>query len=458
MSAAQPALLFVNPWVADFTAFDFWLKPYGLLEIAAIVRKAVEAEVRFIDCLDRAHPSIPKPLRSKPDGRGHFWKEEIPKPEILRDVPRKFSRYGIPRDAFSAALGEMAPPEAVLLTCSMTYWYPGVQEVVEVVRRKWGSVPIILGGIYATLGQGHAQRHSGADIVLAGPGENAVLPVLADILGEPRVRPTAYPSIRDWPRPAFDLLRNHAWLPVLTSRGCPFRCTFCASAKLFPGFERRNPEDVVAEIEAHHLNFGTRNFAFYDDALLLGKAGHVVPLLEGVARKGLPVALHTPNGLHIREIDDHLAALFWKAGVKSIYLSQESTGPAVLRESCPKVDPGDLERAAASLIRAGYNRRELNVYLIAGLPNQSAAGIREDILFVRRLGLRPHLAFFSPIPGTPVWDELVRAGKIPTDADPLLHNKLTFPYLWGDVDPAVWDSIRLSLTAVDPGDRVGKGG
>jgi len=446
MSAARPVLLFVNPWITDFTAYDFWLKPLGLLEIAAVVREAVEAEIRLVDCLDRTHPSLPKPGRFKPDGRGHFWKEEIPKPEILRDVPRKYSRYGIPPAAFVADLERMPTPDAVLVTGTMTYWYPGIQEAVEIVRRKWGRVPVILGGIYATLCGDHARRHSGADVVVAGPGENAVLRVLADILGPARVRPASYASIRDRPRPAFDLLQNHAWLPVLTSRGCPFRCAFCASSALFSGFERRDPLDAADEVEENFRRFATRNFTFYDDALLLDRSAHIVPFLEAVVRKELPVAFHTPNGLHLREIDDGLAALFRKAGVKSVYLSQESTDPAVLRESCPKVEPGDLERAADCLERAGYDRRELNVYLIAGLPNQSATSIREDILYVRRLGLRPHLAFFSPIPGTPLWNDLVRGGKLAAGADPLLHNKLAFPYLCGDIDPDAWEKLRDGST------------
>lgn len=442
MSPRRPVLLFVNPWITDFTAYDFWFKPYGLLEIAAIVREGVEADIKFIDCLDRAHPSIPKPLRSRPDGRGHFWKEEIAKPEVLRDIPRKFSRYGIPRPAFMAALDSIAPPEAVLLTGAMTYWYPGVQAAVEIIRSKFGSVPVILGGIYPTLCESHARSQSGADIILAGPGENAVLPLLSDILGPSRVRGREYGSIRDWPRPAFDLLGSREALPILTSRGCPYRCSFCASSRLFPGFERRDPADVAAEIEASHLRFGTRNFAFYDDALLVGKEEHAVSLLEAVARKGLSLALHTPNGLHVREIDDALAGLFWKAGVRSIYLSQESTDPAVLRESCPKVEPGDLEKAVESLVRAGYKREDLNVYLIAGLPNQTPAGIQEDVLAIRRLGLRPHVAFFSPIPGTPVWEDLVRAGRMAPDADPLLHNKVK------------WNV----LTAVAAGGKVVEGG
>jgi radical SAM superfamily enzyme YgiQ (UPF0313 family) len=232
------------------------------------------------------------------------------------------------------------------------------------------------------------------------------------------------------------------WLPVLSSRGCPLRCSFCAGRLLFEGFEERPPADVAAEIAEAQARFGTRHFAFYDDALLLHKKERIIPLLEEIVRRGLDLNFHLPNGLHIREIDDELARLFKRAGVKSIYLSQESTDAAVLAESCPKVGEGDLERAAAWLEKAGYARGDLNVYLIAGLPDQDAAGIRADVNHVRGLGLRPRLAYFSPIPGTDAWRALVAAGRLDPDADPLLHNKAAFPYMGGSIAPDDWAALH----------------
>jgi hypothetical protein len=49
------------------------------------------------------------------------------------------------------------------------------------------------------------------------------------------------------------------------------------------------------------------------------------------------------------------------------------------------------------------------------------------------LSAKPHLAYFSPVPGTSTWNKLVNLGVLNNDADPLLHNKLSFPYIWGDV-------------------------
>ena len=440
-------LLIINPWIYDFTAYDFWLKPLGLLYVAALLENAGRFRLSFIDCLDRFHPGLGKPAVQKPDGRGPFPKEEVPKPALLDAVPRRFSRYGIPVRLFEEELGRVPRPDAVLLTCTMTYWYPGVQAAIELVRRRFGAVPVILGGIYATLCPEHARAQSGADIVVAGPGERGVFAALRDALGDGVPPGPDFSGLDALPAPAFGLLRDRTWLPVLTSRGCPFRCTFCASHLLAGGFEQRAPASVAAEIENHRALFGTRHFAVYDDALLLDKDRHAVPLLETIAAAATPVRLHAPNGLHIREIDGPMARVFRAAGFSSLYLSLESADASLVRERTPKTSPDDLPGALDALEAAGYQRRDVGVYLIMGLPGQSAGSVDESIRFVRGLGATPRVAFFSPIPGTAEWDTLARTGVVSEGTDPLLHNKIAFAYLKGDVAPAEFERINRLAAA-----------
>lgn len=171
----------------------------------------------------------------------------------------------------------------------------------------------------------------------------------------------------------------------------------------------------------------------------------MVPILEAAAERALPVSFHTPNGLHVREIDAGLAALFRRAGVRSVYLSQESFDESLLGRACPKISPDDLEKALRHLQAAGYPRGEVNVYLIVGLPRQDAGLVRESIRIVHRLGARPRLAFFSPVPETEEWRRTVASGRLSENADPLLHNKLAFAYLWGDECRRDFEGFRSVL-------------
>ncbi len=435
-------ILLVNPWIYDFTAYDFWLRPLGLLYIASLLRKHTHFRLDFIDCLDRHHSLSRKEGKTKPDGRGPFLKEEVPKPSVLKDIPRKFSRYGIPTQLFLDRLEQIPRPDIVLITCTMTYWYPGIQVVAELIRKKYGQVPIVLGGVYATLMPEHARTFSGADIVYQGPGEKNIFSLFREILGDSSSLDYRYEALEEVPWPAFDLLPAKDVLPVLTSRGCPFNCSFCASPLLNENFEQRTSSSVISEIEHHYREHQTRNFAFYDDALLVRKNKHIIPLLKELIQRNLPVFFHTPNGLHLREIDSELASLFKKANFQSLFLSQESIDENVLTKAGSKVSEGDLEKALVHLEKSGFRRREINVYLIVGLPGQDIAGVRESILYVQSLGAIPKLTYFSPVPGTKEWEEIVEKGCLAQDADPLLHNKIAFLYLSAEVSSQELRSLK----------------
>ena len=438
-------ILLINPWIYDFTAYDFWLKPLGLLYIAAILKNHTNFSVSFIDCLDRCHPLLTKKLPIKEDGRGPFFKEEVSKPQVLATIPRKFSRYGIPLSLFNNELDQVPPPDLVLLTCTMTYWYPGVQTAVEQLRKKFGRVPIVLGGVYPSLLPHHALTQTGVDKICQGPGENQIFSLINDILGDGKCPELYFETLEEMPAPAFALLRNRHALPFLTSRGCPLRCSFCASFLLCKRFEQRSAASVVYELEILSRQHKVRNIAFYDDALLLNKQKHIIPILRGIIQKKIPTAFHTPNGLHVGEIDLELASLLKKADFRSLYLSQETFEEKVIKESCPKISPGNLDRALDHLEKAGFMRKHINVYLMVGFPDQEIAGIKEGILKVLSLGAKVRLSYFSPIPGTADWEKIVTRGDLDENDDPLLHNKLVFPYIWGNISPDEIESLKKMI-------------
>jgi radical SAM superfamily enzyme YgiQ (UPF0313 family) len=441
-------VLFINPWVFDFTAYDFWMKPLGLLRIAAIVEKYTAAGVSLIDCLDRFFPGMPAKMKRRADGRGPFYKEEVSKPDVLRPVPRRFSRYGLPVSLVEEELGRIPRPDLVMLSCSMTYWYPGVQLAVDLVKRRFGrNVPVVLGGVYATLCPEHARSESGADIILSGPGENLVLPLIREMFGDASAARVEFNSLADLPDPAFHLLPSTEILAVSTSRGCPNSCSYCAGCLLFPGFEQLPHRRAVELIRTLPERFGTRHLAFYDDALLVNKARHFLPILAGMRETAGMMAVHLPNGLSVRGIDRATARLLRSAGVRSIFLSQESMDDGWLRDTgSEKVSPRDLASALAHLEKAGYRRSEISVYLLVGLPGQGTDAIRESIVRVKELGARATLAYFSAVPGTREWSKLIRKGLLRDDSDPLLHNKLASPYIFGTIPPEDLLSLKsLSL-------------
>jgi radical SAM superfamily enzyme YgiQ (UPF0313 family) len=416
-----PSLLLINPWIYDFAAYDFFARPLGLLYLAGLLRARGYA-VYFLDCLGAPH------ARTGPFGTGRYPKEIMPPPPPLQGLTRRYGRYGISEAAFRARLAQVPTPSAILVTSLMTYWHPGVAAAIRLARERFPDVPVILGGIYATLCPEHARQHSGADRVVAGPGEAAILGILEEITGFSPPEPS-FPDLEDLdslPYPALDLLDHPSYILVLTSRGCPLDCNYCASRQLQPVYRRRRPQAVAAELIYWQDQWGLVDAAFYDDALLVGAADHLLVILEELARRGRTFRFHTPNGLHARLISGEVAQWLKRANFATLRLGVETTALGDARLDA-KLEAGELEAALANLREAGFAPAEIGVYLLMGLPDQAEAEVAASILRVKELGATPVLAQYSPIPGTALWPRAVATSRYNLTADPLFQNNSLFP-------------------------------
>ena len=423
---SSPHILLVNPWIHDFAAYDFWAKPLGLLTLAGILRQH-GFRISYIDCLDRFHPNAASTDMHARQGRGPYMKTKIPKPRGLEDIQRTFSRYGIPPEWFHGDLKTLDAPDLIMVTSLMTYWYPGVRETIRLIKNVFPGVPVVLGGIYATLCHDHAVRHSGADLVVAGPGTGSVLDLAAGYT-EYSPLPAYDPEDLDTlPYPALDLQHKINYAPLLTSLGCPFACAYCASHILAPKRMLRSPASVVAEILHWHRNHGVIDFAFYDDALLVNARRHIIPILEDLIRRDLKIRFHTPNAVHIREITQLTADLMFAAGFETIRLGLETTAFDKRSNLDHKVNAREFSRAVACLRQAGFSRNQIGAYLLTGLPDQSLEAVEASIRVVRQAGITPVLAHYTPIPHTSLWHQATVASRYDLDSDPIFTNNALFP-------------------------------
>jgi radical SAM superfamily enzyme YgiQ (UPF0313 family) len=386
-------VLLVNPPVFDFTAYDFWLRPYGMLRVAGQMQHS--CRLSFFNFL----------VVSKKDawGRGRFLESIISKPKPLSDIPRKFRRFGKPRLEFQQYLCTQSF-DAVLIQTYMTYWYPGVQEVIEDIRALQPSAKIILGGVYATLCPSHA-RSLGADLVVEGVDLEPLWKILSI---EPERR------IPYWP-PEFTDVGI-----IKITEGCPFHCTYCSTPLLWKGFTCRPLADCLDEF--HQLiQMKAGNIAFYDDALLFQADGILVPFLEEVIKANNRIFFHTPNALNARFLTPELARLMVRAGFASFFFGLESHAPLWQRSTGGKVYSEEFAAAVNHLRAAGAE--SILTYIIAGHPDSDTQELESSMRFAHQCGTRVILSEFSPIPGT------VDGNKCSPWADmsePLSHNKTAF--------------------------------
>jgi radical SAM superfamily enzyme YgiQ (UPF0313 family) len=149
--------------------------------------------------------------------------------------------------------------------------------------------------------------------------------------------------------------------------------------------------------------------------------------------------------LHLREINVDLSKLLYDSGFKTIRFGFETADFDRQRQTGGKVVNEELLNGVRYLKKAGYKTGEIGIYLLCGLPNQSAAEVRESIDFVRKCGAKPMLAEYSPIPGTKMWAEAVIASPFDIQREPLYHNNSLLPCRNDDFSFAAYTELKAAL-------------
>jgi hypothetical protein len=379
-------VLAIHPWIYDFAAFDFWLKPYGFLQLLSFLKRR-GIEVDFIDCLDA------KVSRDR-FGRGKYRSVPVSPPRALAGipVPRQYKRYGISPATFESLL-EGKHPDGICITLCMTYWHPVLADLVPLLRKRFPGIPIWLGGCYATLCPEHAAGYE-----FDGIFSHQDLPRFLQTLG---IRPDPDDFEANLPDyPAF--YSNPEYAVFRFSRGCPLRCGTCAVSRFSPEF-RTIPPAAVLDFLVYHHERGIRDFVFYDDALLYRRKP-VVALLESIARLDRDFRFHTPNALHFKYLDGDIASLMKKTGFVDPRFGLETLDPVLRKTWKNKVSRLDLERGTALLRKAGFDEGTFSVYLVLGYPGQDPKFCERDAAAAHAMGARVSLAEYSPVPGTPLFE------------------------------------------------------
>ncbi len=416
-------VLLINPSIYDFAAYSFWSSPLGLLYVGSILRKN-GADLRFIDCMRVIE------AKRKADGRAPFVKERVAKPDALKGVRRHYRRYGISREALTRELSCIDEPDLVLVTSIMTYWYPGTKEAVEAAREIFPGSRIVVGGIYPSLCEEEAKRHlQKADLIVKHNEAERFYRFVEDALSTTLAfRPSIY-DLDALPYPCYDLCDEIPFVPLLTSFGCMYRCTYCATPYMHPSIVRRSPSSVLEEIKHWH-GHEVKRFVIYDDNFLYEKERYVKPLLRGIAELPFRIDIYNPNAVNAALIDEDLAELFCESGFQELRIGLETTDPDTQRSTGGKVSTKVFEKALAVLTHAGFDLGNVSVYILAGLPFQKWETVKEAIDYLFALGVRPYIAEYTPIPHTEMFERYCRHARYPIKEDALYQNNALLPFAW----------------------------
>lgn len=308
--------------------------------------------------------------------------------------------------------------------------------IIARVRERLPGCPIVVGGTYPTCLPEKWHEHLDADMAVIGEGEESVL-LLDHALaagrgldkvpglswreeGGLRATPAA-PFVRDLDSlamPDYDQMPPAAYSKVpwqifkkgrvvgsiLTSRGCPHNCGFCAASTMMGRTWRpRSPELVGEEMEIQRRRHGADEIHIMDDNLI-GTRDHAAAFCEEILRRDLRISWKTPNGVRAELLDRPLLSLMKRSGCYTLGFGIESGDPEVLAGVGKRVSLDALAEKIRLTREAGILT---SGYFILGLPGDTPASIERTIAKALTLDLDfAHFNFFVPYPGSRMFAEL----------------------------------------------------
>jgi radical SAM superfamily enzyme YgiQ (UPF0313 family) len=223
-------------------------------------------------------------------------------------------------------------------------------------------------------------------------------------------------SLDELPMPDRSMMRVRPHSNMLTSRGCPYTCSFCASTRFWPNIRYFSPEVMIEEIMHLRDTYGVRYITFHDDLFIANtkrlEALHALVMREGLPRQGFRFSCASSA----TRITDDMARMLKEMNFVSVSMGLESGNQDVLtrlKGNAFKVEIN--EQAVETLHRHGIHPHGS---FIIGERQETLEQMRETYDFIKRSPLSlVNIYVLTPMPGTPVWHEAKGRGLVSDDMD-----------------------------------------
>jgi len=358
-----------------------------------------------------------------------------------------FRRYGLSFDEIERRIAEIKP-DLVGVSCIFSSQFQNTLEVARRAKKIDPGIITVTGGSHPTFLSRECLEQDGIDFLARGEGEFTLrelceaiskgqgpetVPGLAwredGAYKESAFRPP-HKDLDELPFPARELFplkeydrisqpmgivfKRRPFMNMITSRGCPYRCTFCSSTNFWGNkYRTRSPENVLLEMEELVKKYGVREFKFFDDNLS-ANTKRAKEIFQGMIDRKLDVTWNTPNGVHVANIDEEMLDLMKQSGCYELTLAVESGDPDVLRDIIHKPTDLDQVKAAARLMR----RKGIGTYgfFIIGFPGETRQQVQNTLKFASDLDIDRISCFIAnPLPGTEILRVCREKGYIEKD-------------------------------------------
>lgn len=366
--------------------------------------------------------------------------------------------YNFSRELITVGLSEEQTLEridsdvdVIGVSCMFSIDWISDRKLINSIAERFPMAKLIVGGESVTgMYDIVLKQCPGVDACILGEGEDAILEYLETlsnksdyknvkgiafcdsdgsvVVTEKRKRKRDINSI---PFPAWDLFPLHNYpkpiskenydgitLPLLATRGCPFRCTFCTSPDMWgTRYFMRSPESVVAEMEYCMVNYGVECFDFFDLTAIINKRW-IFEFTDILKEKNLNVKWRFPAGTRSEAIDAKVAKALIDTGCDIIIYAPESGSKRMLELIQKKVD---LPRMLDSMRQTKSQGLRIFINMIIGMPGEKHSDLFKTCLFLiqcAKLGVNDiGLAKFRPYPGSQMFYDLVKENKVDLEKD-----------------------------------------
>ena len=332
------------------------------------------------------------------------------------------------------------------ITCMFMHHWPMVREIIGLVRLRFPTIPIVVGGEHATGGHEQILIESSANAVVLGEGEATALDLVEHLVrhqsyvglaglawrvGDQVIRGPVRARIADLnqiARPAWHLVPVEVYtrrrmfhgpslgttMPIMATRGCPYQCTFCTSPQMWTTtWLARDPKDVVDEMGLYRDLYGANDFQFVDLTAIVKKDWILAFCRELRSRNWPDVKWQLPSGTRSEAIDYEVGRELKASGCAILTYAPESGSVAQLRRIKKKVKIDRLLSSIRDVRRAGL---DVECFMILGFPDEKPVDILWSYWLIVQFAFvgveSVALSGYRPVPGTESSARLVAEGKI----------------------------------------------
>lgn len=318
---------------------------------------------------------------------------------------------------------------AVGITCLSAFY----NEVVELSKMlKAEGKKVFIGGIHPTFMPKQTLLDTGADYVSLGEGEISLKKLLdanfdgtgiqgiynLENLPDKPIKGEKVENLDDLPMPDWGQIspksypraphgavtKNYPIGIIITTRGCPYGCKFCASPNFYDRKIRfRSPKNVVDEIEYLVKNHGVKEIHFEDDNFTL-KRSHAYEVCKMIVDRKIKITFTCPNGIRADKVDKELLLMMKKAGCYCFAYGIESANPQILKNINKDEDIETIKKSIDIAADCGI---DCVGFFIFGLPGETKQSIEQSINFALSSKLtRAQFMIFDVLPGCNLYDDL----------------------------------------------------